>query len=131
MPFAGNINTITYTLPLNSLAYNKTYKWRIIAKNPCTQTAGPVQEFSIVPLADLVISDIIAPAAANSGQTITISWKVSNTGPGRTGTDKQWNDAVFLSYDTMPNFVRPPELRGPSWSSRPGAGGCTRSSAKR
>jgi|GEM_PF-4651781 len=117
VPFAANINTITYTLPLNSLAYNKTYKWRIIAKNPCTQTAGPVQEFSIVPLADLVISDIIAPAAANSGQTITISWKVSNTGPGRTGTDKQWNDAVFLSYDTMPNFVRPPELRGPSWSS--------------
>lgn len=116
-PYATNLTSLTFSVPLNSFAYNKTYKWRLVSKNPCTQTQGPVQHFSLIPLPDLMVSNITIPTNVNSGQTITISYSIKNVGPGNTTTNQSWNDAVFLSFDTMPSFSRPPELRGPSWSS--------------
>lgn len=103
-PYAANLTNISYALPKNSFAYNKTYKWRVVAKNPCSQTPGPIQHFSLIPLADLVVNEVLAPTTANSGQTITLSWKVTNAGPGKTLTDQSWTDAVFFSFDTVPNF---------------------------
>ena len=100
-PFAADINTISFTLPMNSFAYNTTYKWKVISKNPCSQTEGPVQHFRLIPLPDLLVSDVQIPASANSGQTISISWKVSNVGPGRTLTHQKWTDAVFFSADSV------------------------------
>lgn len=115
-PYAANLTSLTFSIPKNTLAFNKTYKWRLVSKNPCTQTPGPIQHFSLIPLPDLMVSNITIPSNVNSGQTITISYSIKNIGPGNTTTNQSWNDAVFLSFDTMPNFVRPPELRGPSWS---------------
>ncbi len=83
IPYATNINASSYTLSKNSLAHNATYKWRVVAKNPCTTTAGPVQHFRVIPLPDLVVSNVQAPATATSGQTVTISWTVTNVGPGK------------------------------------------------
>ena len=111
-PYAANINGINFTLPLNSFAFNKTYKWRVVSKNPCTQTPGPVQQFSLIPLPDLLVSNVLTPSSANSGQTITISWRVTNVGPGNTTTNQSWKDAVFLSFDTLPNFTLPPNVGG-------------------
>lgn len=102
-PYASNIDDISFTLPLNSFPYNETYKWRVISKNPCSQTSGPIQVFSIIPLPDLLVSDVQAPASATSGQTITVSWKVTNTGPGSTLPTDYWYDAVFFAMDTLPN----------------------------
>lgn len=116
-PYAANLTSLTFSIPKNSLAFNKTYKWRLVSKNPCTQTPGPIQHFSLIPLPDLMVSNITIPSNVNSGQTITISYSIKNIGPGNTTTNQSWNDAVFLSFDTMPSFTRPPELRGPSWSS--------------
>ncbi|MEI9809538.1 MAG: hypothetical protein WDO16_17635 [Bacteroidota bacterium] len=79
-PYASNIEDITFALPPNSFAYNTTYKWRVVSKNPCSQTSGPIQEFSIVPLPDLVVSDVQAPASATSGQTITIGYELGSAG---------------------------------------------------
>lgn len=104
-PYASNITNVFYTIPANAFDYNKSYKWKIVSKNPCSQTEGPIQTFRLRPLADLVVSDVQAPSTANSGQTISISWKVTNAGPGRTLTDEVWQDAVFFSFDTMPNFA--------------------------
>lgn len=101
-PYAVNIDNISFTLPMNSFPYNDTYKWRVVSKNPCSQTAGPIQEFSIIPLPDLVVSDVQAPIAAVSGQTVTISWKVTNAGPGATLPTSTWNDVVFFTLDTVP-----------------------------
>ena len=124
VPFASNINAISYTIPKSAgLPYNKTYKWRIVSKNPCAQIAGPVQHFRLIPLPDLVISDIQAPTAANAGQTISISWKVTNIGPGKTLPDQSWEDGIYFALDTVPNV----DLGNPfpfpgSWSQLNAAG---------
>lgn len=119
IPYVSNLEDITYTLPANSFAYNTTYKWRVISKNPCQQTSGPIQEFSIIPLPDLVVSDVQAPATATSGQTITISWKVTNTGPGRTLPGSTWYDGVYFALDTVPfvSFAGSPNWNASSWNS--------------
>ncbi len=115
-PFAFNINTVNYTIPQNSLAYNKTYKWRLVSKNPCLTTAGPIQHFRLIPLPDLAVAQVLAPSTAFSGQTISISWTVKNNGPGRTQTNQTWSDAVYLSFDTIPNFTIPAETNPGGWN---------------
>lgn len=117
--YASNLETISYTLPANSFQYNTTYKWRLVSKNPCSQTDGPIQEFSIIPLPDLVVSDVQAPATASSGQTITISWKVTNAGPGRTAPNATWYDGVYFALDTVPfvSFNGSPNWNPSSWNS--------------
>lgn len=114
-PYAANITGISYTLAKNVLPYNKTYNWRIVSKNACLQTNGPVQRFRLRALPDLSVTQVLAPAAANSGQTITINWTVKNNGPGNTATNQSWTDAVFLSFDTLPTFINP-TTNGFAWS---------------
>jgi CARDB/PKD-like domain len=116
IPFAANINTVSYTIPQNSFVYNKAYKWRIVSKNPCLFTAGPIQQFRLVPLPDLAVTQVLAPLTAFSGQTISISWTVKNNGPGRTQTNQIWSDAVYLSFDTIPNFTVPPQTNPGGWA---------------
>lgn len=116
VPYAANLTNLSYTLPLNSFAYNNAYKWKIVSRNPCSQTSGAVQQFRLIPLADLTVSDIQAPLTANSGQNITINWTVKNMGPGKTRTDEQWRDAVFLTFDTTFNKAVPPQLDAHAWS---------------
>ena len=119
-PYAANINDIQYIIPKNpGLPYNRPYKWKVVAKNPCTQTTGPVQQFRLIPLPDLMVSDVQAPATATSGQTITISWKVTNIGPGRTKTSDTWYDGVYFALDTVPfvSFAGSPSWNASSWNS--------------
>jgi CARDB/PKD-like domain len=104
-PYAANINNIQYILPVApGLPYNRAYKWRVVSKNPCSITAGPIQQFRLIPLPDLTVSEVQAPATATSGQTITISWKVTNKGPGKTNTNDTWADNIYLALDTVPNI---------------------------
>lgn len=119
-PYISNLTDFSYQLPLNApLPYNTTYKWRVVAKNPCSQTAGPIQHFRLIPLPDLMVSDVTAPASVVSGQTINISWKVTNVGPGSTLPESIWYDGVYLALDTLPNvnFHGSPNWNPYSWSS--------------
>ncbi len=116
LPYAANINVVNFTLPQNSFVYNKAYKWRIVSKNPCLFTAGPIQQFRLVPLPDLAVTQVLAPLTAFSGQSISISWTVKNNGPGRTPTNQSWSDAVYLSFDTIPNFTIPPQTNPGGWT---------------
>ncbi|MEO7308824.1 MAG: hypothetical protein ABIX01_00385 [Chitinophagaceae bacterium] len=117
-PFASNINSVNYTVPRNSLVYNRTYKWMVVSHNgSCTIIhTGPVQKFSLIPLPDLIVQNVQAPTTAFSGQTIAINWTVRNAGPGKTTTDQSWTDAVFLSFDTMPVFSKPPAFNPGLWN---------------
>jgi len=116
VPYKTNITGISYTIPQNAFAYNNAYKWRLVSKNPCNQVSGPIQSFRLVPLPDLEVSAVVAPASAISGQTITISWTVKNNGPGNTPANKIWQDAVYLTFDTLPNFTIAPEVTAVAWS---------------
>ncbi|MCL1475465.1 CARDB domain-containing protein [Argonema antarcticum] len=49
---------------------------------------------------DLQVTQVIAPATANSGQPFTVNWTVKNLGGGRTNTD-YWYDDVYLSTDEI------------------------------
>lgn len=119
-PYVSDISGINYDIPKNApFPYNKTYKWRVVAKNPCAQSVGPIQTFRLIPLPDLVVSDVLAPATATSGQTITVSWKVTNAGPGRTLPNATWYDGVYFALDTVPHvsFAGSPNWNPSSWSS--------------
>lgn len=116
MPYAANLTNVSYTLPQGALIYNKTYKWKVVSKNACLETDGPLQYFRLKKLPDLTVSNVLAPSAAFSGQTITINWRISNTGPGNTATNQGWNDAIFLSFDTLPNFTISPNTSPAAWS---------------
>lgn len=118
-PYAAGLTTVNYTLPVNSgLLANQAYKWMVVAHNgSCiTINSGPVQQFTLIPLPDLAVQNVQAPASAFSGQNITISWTVKNNGPGNTPTNQSWTDAVFLSFDTIPNFSIVPETVPGAWS---------------
>ena len=116
IPYAANVTTVNYTLPLNSgLQYNQTYKWMVVSHNgSCTIiNTGPIQQFSLIPLPDLVVQNVQAPTTAFSGQTISISWTIRNPGPGKTTTNQSWTDGVFLTFDTLPNFsIQPQTIPG-------------------
>ncbi len=117
-PYASNIHSVNYTIPVSAnLIYNHAYKWMVVAHNgSCTQiNTGPVQQFSLIPLSDLQPINVQAPATAFSGQTITINWTVKNNGPGSTG-NKTWTDAVFFSFDSLPNFTISPETNPAAWN---------------
>ncbi len=106
-PFAANISTVNYTIPVSSgLLSNQAYNWMVVAWNgSCTRiNTGPVQQFTLAPLADLQVTQVLAPVSAFSGQPISIEWTVKNNGPGKTELNEHWTDAVFLSFDTMPVF---------------------------
>ncbi|MBL0180931.1 MAG: hypothetical protein IPP96_01075 [Chitinophagaceae bacterium] len=116
IPYKTNITGISYTIPQLTFAYNTTYKWRLVSKNPCNQVSGPIQTFRLIPLPDLAVTSVLAPATAISGQNITISWTVKNNGPGNTPTGGSWQDAVYLTFDTMTNFSLNPEVLPHVWS---------------
>lgn len=100
-PMIKNITSINYTLySSNKLEYGKTYKWRVVAQANCALLESPVQTFKLRFLPDLVPSNIQIPANAFSGQPVTITWQVKNTGPGST-LDREWLDKIYLSIDEV------------------------------
>jgi hypothetical protein len=117
-PYAANLTSVNYTLPVNSgLSTNQPYKWMVVSHNgSCTQiNTGPIQQFTLIPLPDLVVQNVQAPTTAFSGQTITINWTVNNPGPGNTTTNQSWTDGVFLTFDTNPNFSITPQTIPAIW----------------
>jgi hypothetical protein len=109
-PFVSGITTVNYTIPLNSgLSYNHTYKWMVVAHNgSCIQVnTGPIQQFTLIPLPDLQVYNVQAPATIFSGQTMTTTWSVKNNGPGNTQTNQSWTDAVYIATDSVLDFTNP------------------------
>jgi len=103
-PTVANISQINYAFhnPGNILQFGQTYKWRLVAKNTACATNGPIQTFTLANLPDLIVQSATAPSGAFSGQQISISWEIKNTGSGGTGMG-QWTDVAFLSTDQTLN----------------------------
>ena len=66
-----------------------------------TLVAPDLVHVTRIPLPDLVLESVNAPATAFSGQTITVRWTVQNAGTASTDT-ALWNDQVWLSTSTSP-----------------------------
>ncbi len=83
------------------LTYGHTYKWRLVARNYFGEVLGDEWSFTVGSLPDLVVGNITAPPTAFSGQSISVSWSVQNTGTGGT-TTPAWSD--WLYWSVLPTF---------------------------
>ena len=97
-PVFSNLPGINLNLGLSNLTYGQTYNWQVIAHNSCFSSISAIRSFSTVSLPDLRVTSLTVPATAIINQTVTVSWRVSNTGAGSTG-NQQWADFVYLSTD--------------------------------
>jgi parallel beta-helix repeat protein len=82
-----------------NLSYEKTYNWQVVSATSCLTSNGPVQQFTVRTLPNLVTDAVQVLAAPFSGQTIGVSWKVTNTGAGPTSVNGTWKDEIYLSVD--------------------------------
>lgn len=110
-PMVSKITTINHSVPESAgLEYGKTYNWQVNSSLGCIATEGPIQSLKLRNVPDLEVVEINAPGSANSGQNITIDFKVKNVGLAETMTNETWNDGVFLSpleNHTAANFNNP------------------------
>ncbi|MBK0403323.1 IPT/TIG domain-containing protein [Adhaeribacter sp. BT258] len=100
-PTAAGINSLQYTF-YGTLPYGAQYNWQVVAKNTCFTTNGPVLTFGLRELPDLRITLIQNPDTVYAGQTMQMSWNVTNFGLGST-LAQQWRDEVWLSQDSAFN----------------------------
>jgi CARDB len=101
LPTVAGLTAVQHTYS-GALTYGALYKWRVVSVNPCGSTAGPVQEFRLRELADVRVSFIANPDTAYAGQTVQVTWNVTNVGPGST-LAQSWTDAVWMSADSVFN----------------------------
>jgi SdrD B-like domain/Subtilase family/CARDB/FG-GAP-like repeat/Cadherin domain/RTX calcium-binding nonapeptide repeat (4 copies) len=96
----------TITLPLNLNGQYRvvvtTNAGNILSEggneaNNTTIDDRPIQ-ITLAPLPNLVVSSVIPPATAFSGQKVLVQWTVANIGTGATNAS-QWYDRVYLSLD--------------------------------
>lgn len=100
LPVGADISQIVYVYNDPAVVYGATYNWRVVAKNERCQTPGPIQQFTMRQLPDLTVANVSAPASPFSGQSVSVSWRVSNNGTGSTGMDN-WFDYIYLSTDPV------------------------------
>ena len=67
--------------------------------NNITIDDAPI-DVRLQPFANLVVADVTVPADAFSGQSTGVSWTIENVGTRGTNSPF-WNDAVYLSADTV------------------------------
>lgn len=102
IPLDTAINQVNYSL-MNNIALNVPYNWKVVGRNICSSTQGPIQQFTVAQnssgLPDLVLDTLIMPVNIYQGQAITITWRVKNIGTKGTGLTT-WKDRVFISPST-------------------------------
>ncbi|QOV21937.1 CARDB domain-containing protein, partial [Anabaenopsis elenkinii] len=91
---AGNYYLLVVTNPDN---YN--YYYRQYETDQTNNTLAVPIAINEVDLPDLVISAATAPASANIGSTIEVSWTVTNQGIGT--AERDWYDAIYISDDEI------------------------------
>jgi len=108
-PFASNLNQINYTYTGGPFTLGDTCMWQVVAKNPCLETPGPVQTFSIKSLPELHVTGITT-SQAQAGQPMTISWTVQNDGESETPPGVTWYDRVWITPDLEVRIGEPEDI---------------------
>ncbi|MCD4680911.1 MAG: hypothetical protein K8S00_11040 [Bacteroidales bacterium] len=106
-PFASNLTQIYYNYT-PSLNFGTSYKWQVVARNNCFYTEGPVNLFTTRFLPDLHISQI-STSQAFAGQPLTVSWTVTNNGPGAT-VEPIWHDRIWICPDVEVRIGEPEDI---------------------
>jgi hypothetical protein len=95
-PTVANTSQISQQIS-SGLTYGDKYNWQVVAKNPICFTPGIVQTFTMKHLPNLFVEEVSAPNTAFSSTSISVSWKIKNSGQGTASGN--WYDAIFLSSD--------------------------------
>lgn len=106
---AGERYTNTFTA---SLPHGLSGAWRVLVQtdaasavfeldktNNVRASASPIQVDSRP--ADLIVTSLTAPASAQAGSSVLVSWTVKNQGSGDTAANR-WNDRLVLSTGATP-----------------------------
>ncbi|MCF8364868.1 MAG: choice-of-anchor D domain-containing protein [Bacteroidales bacterium] len=81
---------------------NYLYYWQLTAKNQCSQSESEERVFSFNVFSDLTVAGIIIPDTGYSGETVDMSYTISNIGTGGTGL-VPWTDNVYISESPVFN----------------------------
>ena len=103
-PTVGGLRTTSFST--TGLNRGTDYQWRVVGRNQAGATSGPIWTFSTGTLPDLVVSSVHPAPTAQSGQPLTLSWIVQNTGGHSTG-DLRWSDGIYLSPIPNTQFATP------------------------
>jgi RNAse (barnase) inhibitor barstar len=96
----------TFNIPIDS---NGTYQVLVKADSNDKVIEGDLEgnntlssalAVSLSPVPDLIVQSLTAPVNGVSGQSISLSWTVANTGAA-ISTDQDWYDVVYLSRDAV------------------------------
>ncbi|HEX29157.1 TPA: hypothetical protein ENG04_03660, partial [Candidatus Poribacteria bacterium] len=94
IPTATDLTTASFNPGI--LESGKTYNWQVVAKNLVGSTEGAQWSFTTETRPDLQVASVTVPATAWSGQTVEVSWTITNSGDGATDVPL-WYDDVYLS----------------------------------
>lgn len=92
-----NLATGNYFLYVQTDTDNEIFEHTDEGNNTLRSTPIFIREY---PPVDLVVTNVIVPDSAQSGQVITVSWTVENNGQAVT-LPNSWFDAVYLSADSV------------------------------
>lgn len=96
VPVVSNIETLSYSV--NNLEPGIEYAWQVVSKNSCFQTSSNTQVFTPAGIPDLVLENATIPNNSIAGNSIMVSWDVTNNGTGNTNS-RTWKDRIYLSSD--------------------------------
>jgi hypothetical protein len=93
----SGITNANYYIIVVTDAANNIFEYT--GENNNTLVSGTPIAVHLTPLPDLQVSLVDAPATAQAGQTISVSWRICNNGEGPTDA-ASWYERVYLSPDT-------------------------------
>jgi Concanavalin A-like lectin/glucanases superfamily/CARDB/Secretion system C-terminal sorting domain/Thrombospondin type 3 repeat len=99
-PSVSSINVVNFQYTIPNAVYGGTYNWQVVAKGQFCSSESAVQTFTLRELPDLLVSQVLTPLTANSGQTFQMSWNIKNMGLTDSNVP-EWLDRVWLSSDTV------------------------------
>lgn len=98
MPEKPSVSGLTlFRRTINNLEREKTYNWKVVARNSCSFIESDIASFNVDMLPDLHVTDITF-SDAYAGNKLNVAWTVRNDGRGNTGV-AGWTDYVWLIPD--------------------------------
>ena len=111
-PTKANLHTLQYTHSAG-LSYGNSYKWKIIAKNVCSEIESDSLTFTTRTLPNLHVTGITATEVDSITRQFTVSWQVKNDGTGiaaETWKDRIWLVPTIQSGTAAPNTIKLSEV---------------------
>jgi len=94
VPFVSSLANPNFTVT-SGVNYGINYNWRVISKNDCFTTEGPVQQFSLRLLPDFAVSNVSSgETMIQPGDVINLSWDITNIGVGFGLVD--WSEKIYI-----------------------------------